>query len=123
MPLLTGTLKASVNDVLALARVSKYFNELASAQLYRQFHIYFDDEDTPAPEPWDDALAGALDSMVTSSRQYSKYLKDLNFDSPNGGKKGEQEYKAYSYHLSCGKFMNTLLVLALRNAKSLETFR
>lgn len=106
-----------------MALVSRDFNELASAQLYRQFHIYFDDEDGPEPEPYDDALAFALDSMVTSERRYARHLKDLNFDSPNGGKKGEREYRHFLYSTSCGKFMNTLLLLAIRQAEALETFQ
>ena len=106
-----------------MALVSKHFNEIASAQLYRNFLIYFDDEDTLEPEPWDDALASILDSMVTSDRKYAKHLRNLNFDSPNGGKKGEREYRDYSYKLSCGKFMNTLLVLVIRQAVALETFQ
>lgn len=39
------------------------------------------------------------------------------------GAKAEAAYKPYLANVSCGKFMNTLLLLTLRRAKSLNTFR
>lgn len=41
----------------------------------------------------------------------------------NAGDKGEHAYRYYMYDSSCGKFMNTLFLLALRKARSLETFK
>ncbi|KAI9889772.1 MAG: hypothetical protein M1814_004974 [Vezdaea aestivalis] len=109
-------------DLLRFAVVSHYFNELANAEIYRALNIFFDDNDVHDRQPWNDVLAGSLDSMVTSKKQHSKHLKILKFDSPNTGKKGENDYKEFSYNVSCGKFMNTLLVLAMRHATGLESF-
>lgn len=44
-------------------------------------------------------------------------------ETQSGGIKGEMAYRAYLNELSCGKFMNTLLLLTLRQAKSLERFQ
>lgn len=41
----------------------------------------------------------------------------------SAGDKAETAYKPYLYSLSCGKFLNTLLLLTLRKAKALETLR
>jgi hypothetical protein len=68
-------------------------------------------------------LAGGLETLVTSDYDYAKYLKDIVLEPMNGGDKGERAYRYYMYDLSCGKFMNTLFLLALRKAKVLETFK
>lgn len=70
-----------------------------------------------------DGLAAGLDTIVTSEYDYARYLKEIDLESLSGGAKGERAYGQYTYDLSCGKFMNTLLLLTLRKAKTLETFR
>lgn len=103
--------------------MSKHFHELASAQLYRNFHIIFpDDEDVNFDSPID-GLAGGLDTFTTSEYNYAKHLKDLSMDTLSAGRKGEESYQAYLYKASCGKFLNTLLHLTLKRARSLESFR
>ncbi|KAK0641543.1 hypothetical protein B0T16DRAFT_335473 [Cercophora newfieldiana] len=110
-------------DLICLALVSKHCRELAAAQLYRNFHIVFPDEDDPAFDSPIDGLAGGLDTFVTSDYDYAKHLRDLSLDTLSGGDKAELAYKPYLFNVSCGKFMNTLLLLTLRKAKSLESFR
>lgn len=44
-------------------------------------------------------------------------------DTLSAGVKGELSYQSYLYSASCGKFLNTLLYLTLKKAKSLEAFR
>lgn len=44
-------------------------------------------------------------------------------ETQSGGDKGERAYRHYLSDQSCGKFMNTLLLLTLRKARVLETFR
>jgi hypothetical protein len=110
-------------DLICVSLVSKHFRELAAAQLYRNFHIVFPDEDDPAFDSPIDGLAGGLDTFVTSEYDYGKHLKDLSLDTLSAGDKAENAYKPYLYSASCGKFMNTLLLLTLRKAASLETFR
>ncbi|KAK3318294.1 F-box domain-containing protein [Apodospora peruviana] len=111
------------NDLICLSLVSRYFRELAAAQLYRNFHIVFPDEDDPSYETPIDGLAGGLDTFVTSPYDYAKHLRDLSLDTHSAGDKAEIAYKPYLYNVSCGKFMNTLLLLTLRKATSLESFR
>ncbi|KAK3338330.1 hypothetical protein B0H65DRAFT_552798 [Neurospora tetraspora] len=112
------------HDLICLALVSKHCRELAASQLYRQFHIVFPDEDDPSFDSQGiDGLAGGLDTFVTSDYDYAKHLKDLSLDTLSAGSKGEAAYKPYLFNTSCGKFMNTLLLLTLRKANKLETFK
>jgi len=111
------------SDLIGLALVSRHFHELAAAQLYRNFHIVFPDEDDPAFDSPIDGLAGGLDTFVTSDYDYAKHLRDLSLDTLSAGIKAEAAYKPYLYNVSCGKFMNTLMLLTLRKATSLESFR
>jgi hypothetical protein len=113
----------SQGDLICLSLVCKHFRDLAAAQLYRNFHIVFPDEDDPAFDSPIDGLAGGLDTFVTSDYDYAKHLKDLSLDTLSTGDKAETAYKPYLYNVSCGKFMNTLLLLTLRKSKSLESFR
>jgi hypothetical protein len=90
--------------------------------LYRKFHIIFpDSEDIPNESPFD-GLAGALDTFATSGYDYAQHLREIILEPLSGGVKGERAYRQYHYDVSCGKFMNTLLLLTLRKARSLETF-
>ncbi|KAK4165258.1 hypothetical protein QBC43DRAFT_235769 [Cladorrhinum sp. PSN259] len=113
----------SQSDLICLSLVSKHFHHLAAAQLYRNFHIVFPDEEDPAYDCPIDGLAGGLDTFVTSEYNYAQHLRDLSLDTLSAGTKAEAAYKSYLAHLSCGKFMNTLLLLTLRKAKNLETFK
>ncbi|KAM4056630.1 F-box-like domain-containing protein [Hirsutella rhossiliensis] len=110
-------------DLICVALVCKRFHELASAQLYRNFHIVFPDEDDINFDSPIDGLAGGLDTFTTSDYNYAKYLRDLSMDTLSAGVKGEKSYQPYVYTASCGKFLNSLLHLTLRKATSLETFR
>ncbi|RYP65740.1 hypothetical protein DL769_006234 [Monosporascus sp. CRB-8-3] len=110
-------------DWICLSLVSHHFRELAAAQLYRNFHIVFPDEDDASFDSPIDGLAGGLDTFVTSDYNYAKHLRDISLDTLSTGHKAELAYKSYLFNVSCGKFMNTLLLLTLRKAKSLDTFR
>jgi hypothetical protein len=96
---------------------------MAAEQLYRSFHIVFPDEDDIANDSPIDGLAGGLDTFATSEYDYAQHLKEIVLETLSGGDKGERTYRHYLYEMSCGKFMNTLLLLALRKAKALETFK
>ncbi|WQF83579.1 Putative F-box domain-containing protein [Colletotrichum destructivum] len=111
------------SDLICLALVSRHFRELAAAQLYRNFHIVFPDEDDPSFDSPIDSLAGGLETFVSSDYNYAQHLRDISLDTLSAGDKAEAAYKPYLYSASCGKFMSTLLLLTLRNTKSLETFR
>lgn len=123
MKLITPRLQCSQCDLICLSLVCKSFHELAAAQLYRNFHIVFPDEDDPTFDSPIDGLAGGLDTFVTSEYDYAKHLRDLSLDTLSSGEKAETAYKPYLYTVSCGKFMNTLLLLTLRKSKALTTFR
>lgn len=96
---------------------------LAAGQLYRNFHIVFPDDDDLSFESPIDGLAGGLDTLTTSDYNYAHHLKDLSMDTLSGGDKGEQSYQSYLYSSSCGKFLNTLLLLTLRRSRCLEAFK
>ncbi|PNY23230.1 Uncharacterized protein TCAP_06824 [Tolypocladium capitatum] len=113
----------SQSDLICLALASKRLHELASAQLYRNFHIVFPDDDDINFDSPIDGLAGGLDTFTTSEYNYAKHLRDLSMDTLSAGVKGEHSYQSYLYSASCGKFLNTLLYLTLKKAKSLESFR
>lgn len=68
-------------------------------------------------------MAGGLDTFVTSEYNYARHLRDLCLDTLSAGDKAESSYKSYLYTVSCGKFLNTLLLLTLRKAKALDSFR
>ncbi|EEU40952.1 uncharacterized protein NECHADRAFT_33769 [Fusarium vanettenii 77-13-4] len=113
----------SQSDLICCALVSRHFHDLASAQLYRSFNILFPDDDDVRFESPIDGLAGGLDTFTTSEYNYAKHLRELSMDTVSTGIKAEHAYKPYLYSASCGKFLNTLLYLTLKKAKSLETFR
>lgn len=115
--------QCSQSDLICLALVSRHFHELASAQLYRNFHIIFPDDDDLNFDSPIDGLAGGLDTFTTSNYDYAKHLRDLSMDTLSAGIKGECCYQSYLYSASCGKFFNTLLHLTLKKARSLEVFR
>lgn len=60
---------------------------------------------------------------MTSDYNYASHLRDLSLDTLSAGGRAEQAYRPYLYKVSCGKFMNTLLLLTLRKAKALESFK
>ncbi|KAL2132136.1 hypothetical protein VTI74DRAFT_4171 [Chaetomium olivicolor] len=113
----------STRDLICVALVSRHFRDLAAAELYRDFQIVFPDEDNPQFDTPVDSLAGGFDTFVTSDYDYARYLRALSFDTLYLGDKAELAYRPYLANLSCGKFMNTLLLLTLRKAKALESFR
>jgi hypothetical protein len=113
----------SANDLICLSLVSKYCRDLAAAQLYRNFCIVFPDDDTPQFDSPVDALAGGFDSFVASDYNYAQHLRNLCLDTLHLGDKAEDIYRPYLATMSCGKFMNTLLLLTLRKARALETFK
>ncbi|XWW95551.1 hypothetical protein V2A60_003512 [Cordyceps javanica] len=113
----------SQSDLICVALVSKHFHDLASAILYRDFHIIFPDDDDLSFESPVDGLAGGLDTFTTSEYDYARHLRDLSMDTLSSGLKGERSYQPYLYSSSCGKFFNTLLFLTLKKAQFLESFR
>ncbi|KAL7629098.1 hypothetical protein AAE478_000616 [Parahypoxylon ruwenzoriense] len=110
-------------DWICLSLVCKRFRELAATQLYRNFHIVFPDEDDPFFDSPIDGLAGGLTTFVSSEYNYAKHLREISLDTLSVGDKAEAAYKPYLATVSCGKFMNTLLLLTLRKATSLDAFR
>lgn len=113
----------TTRDLIGLSLVSKHFRELAAAELYREFRILFSDEDNPQFESPADALAGRFDTLVTSDYNYAQHLRRICLDTLYMGDKAQVAYRPYLASLSCGKFMNTLLLLTLRKARALESFK
>ncbi|KAL2754391.1 hypothetical protein ACRALDRAFT_1042052 [Sodiomyces alcalophilus JCM 7366] len=112
----------SPTSLICLALVSHHFRDLAAAQMYRNFHIIFPDDDDPDFDSPVDSLASGFETFVASDYDYAQHLREIALDTTSAGARGERSYDAYRYGFSCGKFMNTLLLLTLRKAKSLECF-
>ncbi|KAI1461584.1 hypothetical protein F4805DRAFT_412589 [Annulohypoxylon moriforme] len=111
------------SDLICVSLVCRRFRDFAAAQLYRNFHIVFPDEDDPFFDSPIDGLAGGLNTFATSDYNYAQYLREISLDTLSVGDRAEAAYKPYLTTVSCGKFLNTLLLLTLRKAQSLDTFR
>lgn len=111
------------HDLICLCLVSRRFRDLAAAELYRSFNIIFPDDDDPAYDSPVDGLANGLETFATSDYDYAKHLRDVSLDTVSAGDKAELSYKHYLASQSCGKFMNTLILLMLRKANALEKLR
>ncbi|CRG89281.1 hypothetical protein PISL3812_06317 [Talaromyces islandicus] len=104
-----------------LALVSRDFHDTVSSILYRRIHHTFteaDDEDGLIPV---DLLAAVLETLAGGDHNYAKYIKSFSIDaeSSSSAKKISHELK---YDCSSGKLLNALLLAALKNASTLETF-
>ncbi|KAI0890177.1 uncharacterized protein GGS22DRAFT_9238 [Annulohypoxylon maeteangense] len=111
------------SDLICVSLVCRRFRDFAAAQLYRNFHIVFPDEDDPFFDSPIDGLAGGLSTFATSDYNYAQYLREISLDTLSVGDRAEAAYKPYLTTVSCGKFLNTLLLLTLRKAQSLDAFR
>ncbi|KAI9054589.1 hypothetical protein LZ554_001742 [Drepanopeziza brunnea f. sp. 'monogermtubi'] len=114
---------ATSPDLTALSLVSKHFRDLAAEQIYRRFQITFTEEDGILHDYPFDSLAAGLDTFATSEYDHAQYLKEFRVSNECGGEKAERAFRPFSFDVSCGKFMNTLLLLTLRKAKNLEVFQ
>lgn len=83
----------------------------------------FPDDDDPAYESPVDGLATGLETFATSDYDHAKHLREITLDTVSAGDKAEVAYKQFLATNSCGKFMNVLFLLVVRNAKALETFK
>ncbi|CAN8102132.1 unnamed protein product [Discula destructiva] len=108
------------SDLICLVLTNKHFRELATAELYRCFHIVFPDDDDPAYDSPVDGLANGLETFATSDYDHAKHLREITLDTVSAADKAETAYKQYLANNSCGKFMNILFLLVVRNAKALE---
>lgn len=113
---------------MSLSVVSKRLHELAAAQLYRSFSVVLTNprpptRNTPPAFPGSVALTGGLDTLTTSDYDYARFLKHFTLDTQSAGEKATPSYLSLQYSVNGGRFLNTLLHLALRNAKSLESFK
>ncbi|KAL2147775.1 hypothetical protein VTI28DRAFT_5547 [Corynascus sepedonium] len=113
----------SNQDLICLATVSRHFRDLAAAELYRDFKMVFWEDLRHPEDTHPDPLALGLDTFATSDYNYARHLRHMNFDTPTLGGNTSVAYRPYQSTLSCGKFMNTLLLLTLRKAQSLESFK
>src|SRR5690606_5191070 len=112
----------SNKDLIGLATVSSHFRDLAAAELYRDFKIVFPEGNRRPEDTYFDPLALGLDTFATSDYNYARYLRRMTFDTVTLDPSASASYRPYHSTLSCGKFMNTLLLLALRKAQYLESF-
>lgn len=116
-------MQCNQDDWISLSLVCKRFRDFAASLLYRHFHIVFPDEEDPYYESPIDSLASGLHTFTTSDYDYAKHLRSISVETLSVGKKAEIAYKPFHAADSCGKFMNTLLLLTLRKAQSLDSFK
>ncbi|KAL1998910.1 hypothetical protein VTN02DRAFT_5396 [Thermoascus thermophilus] len=114
---------AEPKDLAILARVSRCFRDLAAAQLYRTFAHVLADDDSSNGQAAVDRLAGILETLTTSDYDYARYIKEISMDTASGGDGGERASREFKYQYTCGKLLNTLLLVTLRKVNALETFR
>jgi hypothetical protein len=113
--------QATCHDLAQLCRVSKAIRELAAAELYHSLNHTFN-EDPVSPKPSIDYLAGCLETLATSDYNYAGHVKEVFVDTGYAAGKGEQACRQFGYDMTCGKFLNTLLLAALKRTCSLEWF-
>jgi hypothetical protein len=92
---------------------------LAAAELYHNLNHSFN-EDQVTSKLSVDYLAGFLETLVTSDYNYAGHVKEVFVDTGYTAAKGEQACRQFGYDLTCGKFLNTLLLAALKRTKNLE---
>ena len=80
------------------------------------------EEDPVSPKLSIDYLTGFLETLATSDYNYAGHVKEVFVDTLYAAGKGEQACRQFGYDLTCGKFLNTLLLAALKRTKSLEAF-
>lgn len=107
-------------ELICLALVSRHFHHLASEIIYRTLHFSLPYH---GGKPYEDTLAACLNTLTTSEYDYARHLRELFIDSSYGtGPEADRTIAPYVYTESCGKFLNTLLLLTLRKTKGLEKF-
>jgi hypothetical protein len=94
---------------------------LAAAELYHNLNHTFN-EDPVTSKPSIDYLAGFLETLATSDYNYAVHVKEVFVDTGYAAGKGEQACRQFGYDLTCGKFLNTLLLAVLKRTNSLEGF-
>lgn len=110
--------------------VSQTLRELAAAQLYRSLRYSFHDlpshvRDYQVPA---DKLTALLETLATSDFNYAAYTKSLHLTVARGDDASwtrTQERVAYQFKhdTTNGKFLNTLILAAIKRISTLELFR
>lgn len=113
--------QAIPHDLAQLCRVSKSVRELAAAELYRDLCHTFE-EDHLSSKLGVDYLAGFLETLATSDYNYAGHVRQVYVDTVYAAVKGEQACRQFGYEYTCGKFLNTLLLAALKRTTCLEGF-
>lgn len=111
-----------MGDLANLAAVSHSFHELASAELYRNVHQCFPDYDRSKSQPSVDRLAAILETLITGAHDYARFVKSMSIDAESDGC-ASQTARDFKYDHSAGKFLNTLMLAALKKIPALESFR
>ena len=102
--------------------MSRTFRDLGAAQLYRVLSHVFNDDDFRGGALPVDTLAGTLETLATSDYNYAGHIKRVEMDTAYAADAGERACREFSYDYSCGKFLNSLLLTALKRTQSLDHF-
>jgi hypothetical protein len=111
-----------LGELAILAAVSRSFHELAAAEIYRNVHQCFPDRDRDQSQLSVDSLAAVLETLTTGEHDYARFVKSLSIDAESDGC-ADQTARDFKYENSAGKFLNTLVLAALKKIPTLETFR
>ncbi|KAI9870785.1 MAG: hypothetical protein M1830_003810, partial [Pleopsidium flavum] len=111
---------SATDDLIALALVSKHFHNLASARLYRVLKFSLMDIGDIGYGSQISRLTSGLETLVASRRDYAKYIKELQLGVPGPE---DRAWRNPSDNVLSGRLLNTLLLLTLKKARALETFK
>lgn len=114
-------IQARTRDLTRLARVSRAFRDLAAAQLYRHLSHVFTNDERRDGRMSVDYLAGILETLTTADYNYASFIKEISIDADTDSC-AEQASREFKYEYTCGKFLNTLILAALKKTTALESF-
>ena len=105
---------------------SKHFHNLASARIYRSLVFFLSHPD--APQYYREShyrLADALQTFATSDYDYAQHVKKFRLQMSENDSEDAQKRIASRYHVSEEPTMllNMALLLTIKKARSIESFR
>ncbi|WEW54863.1 hypothetical protein PRK78_000289 [Emydomyces testavorans] len=114
-------------DLAKLMITSRALRDYSAAQLYRRLSHEFSDSATQVREMSVEKLAGILETLATSDFNYAAYIKEISLrvarsNDLNWMRAQEKLTHQFKYDASCGRFLNTLFLGAIKKILALETF-
>ncbi|KAI1926055.1 hypothetical protein LOZ12_000518 [Ophidiomyces ophidiicola] len=117
-------------DLQIVMLSSQALRHLSAIRLYRHVRHEFleipgDNRESPIPV---DKLAGILETLTTSDFNYAAFVKEIALDaahtSPSSWTRIQSKIAYhFKYDLLCGRFLNSLLLAAIKRMTALESLR